>query len=152
MEVSIMYGKVLVPLDGSKVAESALRHVRKLAQAGLIGDLFLLRVVDIPAPVATPIAVEGGFDFSTYEGAYFKEAKKYLLDVEGQLKKEGMTVKSETIIGTAVGTILEYQRENKIDLIIMATHGHSGVTKFLLGSVANKVVQSSQAPVLLVRA
>lgn len=147
-----MYNKVLVPLDGSKVAESALRHVRTLTKAGLIGELLLLRVVDIPAPVAIPITVEGGFDFSIYEGAYFKEAKKYLLEIEDQLKKEGMNVKSVTIIGTAVSTILECQRENKIDLIIMATHGHSGVTKFLLGSVANKVVQSSQAPVLLVRA
>jgi len=63
-----------------------------------------------------------------------------------------MNVKSEIIIGTAVSTILEHQRENKIDLIIMATHSHSGVTKFLLGSVANKIAQNSQSPVLLVRA
>ena len=72
--------------------------------------------------------------------------------VESQLKSEGIKVKSETILGRAVSTILEYQKENNIDLIIMATHGHSGVTKFLLGSVANKVVQSLQVPVLLVRA
>ena len=70
-----MYSRVLVPLDGSKVAESALCHVRKLAQAGLVGVVFLLRVVDIPPPVAMPNAVEGGFDCSIYEGAYYKEAK-----------------------------------------------------------------------------
>lgn len=147
-----MYKKVLVPLDGSKVAEAALNHVRTLAKAGLIGELYLLKVVDMQPPVAMPIAVEGGFDFSVYEGVYLKEAKKYLQDVEDQLEKEGLQVKAETIIGTAVSTILEYQREQNINLIVMATHGHSGVTKFLLGSVANKVVQSSQAPVLLVRA
>ena len=147
-----MYKKVLVPLDGSKVAEAALNHMRKLAKAGLIGELVILKVVDMPIPIAMPIAVEEGFDFSGYEDLYFKEAKKYLQNVESQLKNEGINVKSEIILGRAVSTILEYQKENNIDLIIMATHGHSGVTRFLLGSVANKVVQSSQAPVLLVRA
>jgi len=147
-----MYKKVLVPLDGSKVAETALRHMRMLSKAGLIGELVILKVVEMPAPVAMPMAVEEGFDFSGYEDIYFKEAKKYIQGVESQLKSEGIKVKSETILGRAVSTILEYQKENNIDLIIMATHGHSGVTKFLLGSVANKVVQSSQAPVLLVRA
>lgn len=147
-----MYKKVLVPLDGSKVAETALDHVKKLADAGLIGELIILKIVDMPAPIAMPISVEEGYDFSGYEDLYFKEAKKYIQGMEDQLKEGGITVKGETIIGRTVSTILEYQKENDIDLIILATHGHSGVTKFLLGSVANKVVQSSQCPVFLVRA
>ncbi|MBN1382505.1 MAG: universal stress protein [Deltaproteobacteria bacterium] len=147
-----MYKKVLIPLDGSKVAETALDHMRTLAGARLIGELTILKVVDMPTPVAMPISVEEGYDFSGYEDLYFKEAQKYLYGMEDQLKSEGINVKAETIIGRTVSTILEYQKENDIDLIILATHGHSGVTKFLLGSVANKIVQSSQCPVFLIRA
>lgn len=147
-----MYKKVLIPLDGSEVAEIALKHMRTLAKAGLIGELVILKVVDMPVPIAMPLAVEEGYDFSGYEDLYLKKSKVYIENVERQIQNEGINVKSETILGKAVSTILEYQKDNDIDLIIMATHGHSGVTKFLLGSVANKVVQSSQAPVLLVRA
>lgn len=147
-----MYKKVLVPLDGSKVAETALPHARELAKAGLIGELFILRVVDIPAPISMPVSVEGGFDFSAYENVYLKDAQKYIKIIGDQLVKEGMKVTSDAIVGTTVGTILDYQKDKNIDLIIMATHGRSGVTKFLLGSVASKIAQSSQSPVFLVRA
>ncbi|MFI4963472.1 MAG: universal stress protein [Legionellales bacterium] len=147
-----MYKKVLVPLDGSELAECALEHVKKLAKDGTLGEVVLLNVILIPLP---PIGTDynaGYIDFTALANYYLDESKKYLMAQQSKLSLEGITVKTESIEGAnPASIIIDYTRQNGIDLIIMATHGYTGVKKMLLGSVANKVLQESHAPVLLIR-
>jgi len=71
--------------------------------------------------------------------------------MESQLSSEGFNVSSEILVGRAAETIAEFAKQNAIDLIAIATHGRSGVSRWVWGSVADKVLRSSQVPVLVIR-
>lgn len=151
-----MYKRVLVPLDGSELAECALPHVKNLANAGCIGEMVLIRVVEMDIPLDYSNLFDGvvghEFDFSAYWNDLLDKSQKYLESVLSQLSWEGM--KAETVVvkgGKPAQAIITYTQNNGIDLIVIATHGYTGLKKLVFGSVALNVLHDSHVPVLLVR-
>jgi nucleotide-binding universal stress UspA family protein len=145
-----MYHKVLVPLDGSKLAECALTHVKMMVQKGFAREVTLVSVVHVDAPYSELYGAH--FDINKMKKAYFDAAKKYLADVEARLSAEGIRVKTEVVEhNRAAPAITDYALKNGIDLIVIATHGYTGLKKLMLGSVALSILHDSHAPVLLVR-
>jgi nucleotide-binding universal stress UspA family protein len=80
-----------------------------------------------------------------------KVAEEYLAKIQADLIKEGLTVRSEVLLGKAGEAISEFVERNDVDLVAIATHGRSGITRWAFGSVADKLVRSSSVPVLVVR-
>jgi len=136
-----MYNKILVPLDGSEVAEKILGQVVDLAR--LTGaEIVLLRVAlarTFPGADPTDKQVE-----------VVDRAEKYLAGVKEKLEKEGLKVSVHVRYGHDAGEILEHAQE--VDLVAMSTHGRTGLGRWALGSVAERVLRHSPKPVLLVRA
>lgn len=141
-----MYRKMLVPLDGSELAECVLPHVKSIATGCGVRKLMLLRVVE-PIPPEAPPAL----DFEALQKAGLKTAEKYLAKIKAQLSKEGLNVEAKVLTGRPAETITDFAQRGKVDLIALATHGRSGISRWVFGSVADKLVRSSSAPVLLIR-
>jgi nucleotide-binding universal stress UspA family protein len=125
--------KVLVPLDGSVEGEAVFPHVKELgSRLGL--EIILLKVNE--------------------EGTRLNEASSvgYLEKVADVLGKAGVRTRSEVRAGSAAEEIVKLAKGVRADIIAMSTHGRSGVGRWVFGSVANKVLQAGEFPVLLVRA
>ena len=140
-----MYKNILVPLDGSKLAEAALPAAKALAKP--TSRLVLMRVMPdlwIDDPL-TPDQMEEFLTRNKHDG------QKYLDDVAESLRKEGLNVDVIVAMGEPADQIIDVATLTHCDLIAMATHGHSGWQRLMLGSVADKVVQHAAIPVLLVR-
>jgi nucleotide-binding universal stress UspA family protein len=140
-----MFQRVLVPLDGSKLAECALPYVRDLAQGGFVGEILLLNVVEIPATWLE------GIDYIAIKNTNLRQSTKYLTELQTQLTAEGLTVKVEVLEGMTTQTIVDYARGKGVDLIVIGTHGYTGMKKLMFGSVALRVLHDSHCPVLLIR-
>jgi nucleotide-binding universal stress UspA family protein len=146
-----MYSKILVPLDGSQIAEQVLPHVAELA-ACHVSEIVLLRVVGYPTsslPLSSAELEAGVRDCAECE------ALDYLKGVaETYFKGAHLKVKAEAVTGEGpvVDSILDYADKNGIDLIAMSTHGRTGPARWIIGSVAERVVRAASMPVLLVRA
>lgn len=152
-----MYKKILVPLDGSELAECSLNHVKNLFEkGGPAGEVVLLNAVVVALPWRQMDRSEGNvsqvFDYRAFVDGFVDKAKKYLEKVQSKASSQGLTVKTEVIeSNSASQTIIKYAHENGVDAIVMATHGYTGMQKILLGSVASKVLHESNVPVLLIR-
>lgn len=147
-----MYKKVLVPLDGSELAECALSHVKNLVQDGAAEEIIILNVFNPYFPMFEEK------DFSTYGDMNATREKirndsiKYLADVESRLDSEGIKVKTLMLTGNRPAEIIsEYARDNDINLMVISTHGYTGLKKLMFGSVALEILHSSHVPVLLIR-
>jgi nucleotide-binding universal stress UspA family protein len=136
------FQRILVPLDGSECAENVLPKVEKLATE-LKASLALLRVA--------MTHTFPGTDPTEAEVKVVREAEDYLVKVEESLKAKGFKVDSHVRYGNDAEEILEHASQKDIDMIAMTTHGRSGVKRFLLGSVAEKVLRYSSKPIFLVR-
>ena len=145
-----MYKKILVPLDGSEIAEKALPHMEAIASGCNVVDVVLLRVIE-PLPLPGNHVISEG-DRVRLESRHRSEAHSYLENLVKRLKDGGRSVKMDIIEGEAAETIVDYAEKNGVDLIVMATHGRSGLGRWALGSVADKVVRHAHVPVLMVRA
>lgn len=143
-----MYTRILVPLDGSELAEIALPHAVAVAkQSG--AAVRLLRVLPTLPPAVLP---EGAYlDWEQIQRDAVAEARSYLEQVRGRLAAEGLDVATELRTGEAADVVIETARELGADLIVMATHGRSGLGRWVLGSVADRVVRAAHVPVLLIR-
>jgi len=141
------YEKILVPLDGSKISEAILPEIEKLASA-FGASICLLYVV--PTPIF-PQTMEPVVQFETIAEALTKEGEEYLRKIEKRLKDKGFTVESHLQHGNEAQRILEQSNHKDIGLIAMSSYGRSGVSHWLLGSVAEKVVRHATKPILLVR-
>ncbi len=150
-----MYKRVLVPLDGSELAECSLNHIRNLAKDGAIGEVVLLNVVVIDLPlreINSDDEHSGGFDYRAFKDVQFGKSHKYLKSVQEKLSSEGINVKAESIeAGRPANLIIDYAGKNAVDMIVITTHGYSGVRNMLLGSVAFRVLHEANVPVLLIR-
>lgn len=145
-----MYQKILVPLDGSKLAECALSHVINLAKNGAVEEVILLNVVHVY--IQRNGEMSGYFDIRKVRENLFMESRKYLAGVESQLASEDINVKMESLEGSRpADTISAYAQEKGVDMIVIATHGYTGLKKLMLGSVALGVLHESHIPVLLIR-
>jgi nucleotide-binding universal stress UspA family protein len=146
-----MYKKVLVPLDGSGLAECTLSHVESLFKDGSVGEVTLLNIVKIDIPWADVHAGKS-FDFEKMREPLFAAARKYLAKMASRLNSQGVKVKMEVLEANRPAyTIMDYAQEKGMDLIVMSTHGHTGFKKLLMGSVAFGVLHESLVPVLLIR-
>ncbi|HXX34510.1 MAG TPA: universal stress protein, partial [Thermodesulfobacteriota bacterium] len=127
-----MYKKALVPLDGSALAECTLSHVKSLFKEGSVGEVTLLNVVKVDLPwlemgrdrPTKPI------DINAIRKPLFSASRKYLADIESQLVSEGIKVKTESLEGNRpADTITEYAQKEGMDMIIIGTHGYTGLKK-----------------------
>ena len=145
-----MYKKLLVPLDGSELAEKALAHALELAKA-FDSDVYLLQVVMHMVGSLAPYEIEYQLGESFREAA-LREAHEYLdRMVTNHKDKISGTIHTKVVEGIIVDSILEYGAFQQVDLIVMATHGRSGISRWVFGSVAERVLRASKCPVFLVR-
>jgi len=143
-----MYKRTLVPLDGSKLAEVVLPYAKELA-GRLDLDVILLHVCG---------SEESGL--ATMSQAYVEHAAEIIRRESAEVQRrtgapagcKPVEAKGALAVGDPAEEILNYAEKNDIDLIIMATHGRSGVRRWIIGSVADKVLRASKVPVWLVRA
>jgi nucleotide-binding universal stress UspA family protein len=147
-----VYKKILVPLDGSKLAEVVLPHVEQLAWE-LGSSLILLRVVRPPRAVEYTRQEEMMALNRERETVFKRDAETYLAARRGELRNKNIEVSTHIIVSEAVATaILDFAESEGVDLIAMSTHGRSGLGRWVYGSVADKVLQGATCPVLLIRA
>ena len=139
---------ILVPLDGSPLAEQALPLARRIAdRAG--SKLRLALVHQIPTAPLDPAAARL---FTSLELSTRKSERSYLRSLQAKLRQDGVRLASAVTLSGPVGPALaQYVQELGIDLVVMATHGRGGARRAWLGSVADHLVRHLQVPVLLVR-
>jgi nucleotide-binding universal stress UspA family protein len=141
-----MYKKILVPLDGSELAKGALDQAEKLAET-FDAEIILFQVVPFmpiygSPELVTPLIVDE---------KQRESAEKYLLNLAEDMKKRGFKVTSMVRTGQQVAAeIIDFAKESGVDLIVMCTHGRSGITRWVLGSVAHKVITRAETPILLI--
>lgn len=144
-----MYKKILVPLDGSEFGECSLFHVKTIAANCGTEKIILLTAIEHREENAIRAWMGEDFVIESYKRAR-KQAEDYLDKIKNELGY--LKIKIEKVIedGWAADIIIEYAKKEDVDLIILSTHGKSGIVKWTLGSVADKVIRHSIAPVLLV--
>jgi nucleotide-binding universal stress UspA family protein len=144
------YKHILVPLDGSALAELALADAFSLAHLSQ-AEVTLLRVI---SPIEE--ALEAGTNHPIFVDQQWESQKAsalhYLVSVCDRIDCKNIPVHKVVELGRAAETIIGYAHEHPIDLIVMATHGRSGLPRWVYGSVADKVLRGAEVPVLLVRA
>ena len=143
-----MYNKILVPLDGSRIAENALPYARALAR-GLKAPVDLLCVIDLAEMVRDVSAAEGLF-LDTLAEDETRRRGEYLSGIAKSFSAAQVQCKIEK--GEAASVIIESAAAEKDTLVCLATHGRSGLNRWLLGSVAEKVLRGANAQLLLIRA
>ncbi|MFC2022956.1 universal stress protein [Chloroflexota bacterium] len=150
-----MFDKILVPLDGSELAKCVFPYLETIAKDCRVKEVILISVCEPPIissdyPASMPI------DWQTH----VKELTKYsqvqcslhLKDDKKHLNSLGINnVKIEARLGDAANEIVDYANQNDVDLIIIASHGRSGPSRWAYGSVAEKVFRSTCIPILMVR-
>lgn len=141
-----MYRKILVPLDGSTLAEAALPHAEAIAKSEG-AEIILLRVPIFPA--SGFFASEPSLAMKIHEQEQ-AEAVNYINAKMQELKKDNIKVSVVTQDGAVPDTILAVAEETHADMIAMSTHGRTGVKRWLMGSVADKVIHHAHIPVMLI--
>jgi nucleotide-binding universal stress UspA family protein len=148
-----MYKKILVPLDGSELAECVLPHVATIAGGCGTEGVIFLRVVE---PAIMPSAYFGaefsGEELTRLNKEHQIAAADYIDKLVARTRYGKVKVEGKTINGRPADVIADFAKDNGIDLITIATHGRSGVSRWVWGSVADRVVRSSCVPVLMIRA
>lgn len=155
-----MFTKILVPLDGSALSEKALAMAQNLA--GTSGtSLHLMQVISLRPELDARHGSSGEpltilemeqdaarqlIDIRTARG------KQYLEGIAVQLQQAGLPVTTVMREGAAAEHIVEYAKEQAIDLIVMSTHGRSGFKRFFVGSVTDRVIRTGETPVLVLPA
>ena len=166
-----MFKKVLVPLDGSELAEAVLPYVEDLGKR-CTAEVILLQVIAIPSDRATAIyrppisdmpmapLPESPEDATIAQHPIYREqemaslraeAERSLAAAKERLSKVGLEVRVEVLFGRPADKIVEYAMKEGVDLIAMATHGRSGFSRWVFGSVAEKVLRAAAIPILLIR-
>jgi nucleotide-binding universal stress UspA family protein len=175
-----MYNKIVVPLDGSELAECVVPHVENIAKAMGTEEVILItvmeRVVDLtpkngggkPAAAVQENWTDIAFSDRPYTGKRFEfdpslkiplvtgkmlqQGQRYLAQVAEPLTKKGIKAGITVLMGEAAEQIVDFASDENADLIIMASHGRSGFSRWAMGSVAEKVFHGSSVPILLVKA
>ncbi|MDP7353625.1 MAG: universal stress protein [Desulfobacterales bacterium] len=140
-----------MPLDGSMLAECVLPHVEAFIEEYHVGNIVFVRIVE-PAVIfhsgEYPISPEV---LRKSESASKSAATDYLDQIVNQFKREGTELQSEVLLGSVAASLVDFAERNDVDLILIATHGRSGVRRWVRRSIADKILHSSTAPVLIVR-
>ena len=145
-----MYDRIVVPLDGSGLANTALDHAKNLAKR-LDVPLHLVRAID-PTIVNRVGTVGLGFDYTAVDELITEEEQDATAFIDAQvaaLNNDGFKATGIVLRGYAAAAIISVTQLG--DLIVMASHGRTGVRRWFLGSVAEEVLRQSDVPVLLIR-
>lgn len=168
------YKKVVVPLDGSKLAEIVIPHVEEIAAGCHISEVELVTVTEslrVYAPQSEPVeeypqrySLSDQLTGRIYRadsgtllkvpldvGKMAKSGKDYLLRVAKRLEAKGLNPRINVLVGNVAEEIVHFAEEENADLIIMASHGRSGISHWAIGSVAEKVFRATDIPLLLVK-
>jgi len=148
-----MYTNILVPLDGSELAECVFPHLETITKGCGVSNVLLVRAVEpffVPSYVYA--SVVSAISPKEVDAENRALARKYLDGVVSRLSLNGAQIKTEVIMGKAAEAVADYAAKNRVDLIIIATHGRSGVSRWVWGSVADRILRSACAPVLMIRA
>ena len=128
-----------------------MSHVENLVKDGAVREVTLLNVVTVYIPGHGELHL-GPIDINAVRENLFMESRKYLAGVESRLASESIKVKMESLEGNRPADIIsDYAQKNGVDMIVIATHGYTGLKKMMLGSVALEVLHDSHVPVLLIR-
>jgi nucleotide-binding universal stress UspA family protein len=164
-----MYKKILVPLDGSKLAECAIPHVEELVKGCDTEEVILVSVTERVQgyrPIegsSEPVVGSGGGWMGSSQtsvqrfvpeafGKKEKQAQRYLDRIAKGMAAKGINVSTEVLLWKPAEAIVGYAKQFGCDLIVMASHGRSGPSRWAHGSVADKVLRGSCIPVLMIRA
>ena len=164
-----MYKRILVPLDGSKLAECALPHVEGLVKGSDTEEVILVSVTErvqgyrAVEGSSEPVVGSGGGWMSSSQGSVQplvpeafgkkeKQAQRYLDRIAKELAAKGINVSTEVLLWKPAEAIVGYAKQFGCDLIVMASHGRSGPSRWAHGSVADKVLRGSCVPVLIIKA
>ena len=147
-----MYQHIIVPLDGSELAECVLPHAEAIAAGCNVTTVTLVMVVP-------PLHMYGGAETRInpeerehLENDSVEVANAYLEEKTQMLKDKGVLADVKVLFGNVLDELVDYIKENGVDLVIIATHGRSGVSRLFLGSVADRILRHAPVPVLMVRA
>lgn len=153
-----MYSHILVPLDGSDLAEQALPQAEGLARS-FDATLHLVQVFSVPRElvnilevgVNAPPALDPGLNLAQLiVEAGRAKSEAYLERLAAQFRHNGIKVETEVLEGIADEQILAYAKGHGVDCIVLTTQGLSGLHRFLLGSVTDRLIRSSEVPVVVV--
>ncbi len=139
------FNKILAPLDGSKESEATIPHVEELAR-GMEADVTLLHMLKLESLIVNYGAIE---EVESLKAS----TKDYMEKLTSSMQNKGISTKYVMIEtrGDVADEINNYTAQNYIDLIVMATHGRSGPSRWVLGSVTNKVLHEGNTPIMLIR-
>lgn len=144
-----MYKSILTPLDGSKTAESILKHVEELARR-FDAKVVFLQVIE---PTTFIAGSETAF-YAQYEEEVEKKKKRaevYLAAIKGEFREKGIESKVRVVNGPIVDAIIAAAESENVDLIAIASHGRSGLSRVFYGSVAAGILNRAERPLLLIR-
>ena len=149
-----MFRRIMVPLDGSDLAECVISYVEDFIVQGQVEFIVFVRVVK---PVIPPAGFDESItylpeDWSKWESEKKTSAEDYLKKVVSRLKQNGVKFQTEVLVGIIGDSLLDYIKANDFNLIVISTHGRSGLSRWVRGSVADKILSASPIPVLMVRA
>ena len=149
-----MFKRIMVPLDGSELAECVIPYVENFIDQGQVEFIVFVRVVK-------PVIPPAGFDesiirfpenLSKWESEKKTSAEDYLKKVVSRLKQNGVKFQTEVLVGRIGDSLLDYLKANDFNLIVISSHGRSGLSRWVRGSVADKILSASHIPVLMIRA
>jgi nucleotide-binding universal stress UspA family protein len=151
-----MYKKIMVPLDGSELAECVLPHVQAITSGCKIATVVFVRVVD-PAKLSAILPAQGELGYQEKNRRELqlqrrKTAEDYLKKIVADTAIENAETHYEVLEGKVAETLADWAEKNSVDLIIIASHGRSGISRWMMGSVAGRILHSVCAPVFMIRA
>ncbi|MCS4541383.1 MAG: universal stress protein [Euryarchaeota archaeon] len=142
---SIENNPILVATDGSEYSDAAVAHAVKLASSWG-KKLIALYVASISAEVSMQTKI-----WENLREIFMDEGKKALAKAKEYAQKEGVEIETRIVEGVPWEKIIEVAKEEKVDMIVMGSHGHTRIKDFLLGSVAERVIGGTPCPVVIVR-
>lgn len=149
-----MYKKILVPLDGSELAECVFPHLETMVKGCESAEVIVVQAVEpFSVPYGREVRHFSSLDkVKKFETHQKTEAESYLKEIVARLGKTGIKARAEVVYGRVNEALTDYVTRNDIDLVIIATHGRTGISRQVRGSVAEHLLRSVCTPVLMVRA
>jgi nucleotide-binding universal stress UspA family protein len=144
-----MFQRILVPLDGSRRAEQVLPVAAHLAQASG-GTIILFRALSFPPEIVSYVAFQP-IAMQPLVNIELAKAKDYLDRLAEKLVLAGIAVETEAMLGDVAPSILSAIDKHHSDLVVMCSHGYTGMTRWVMGSIAEKIARLSPAPVVMLR-
>lgn len=151
-----MYQKIMVPLDGSELAECVFPHLEAITTGCKIAEVVFVRVLN-PVQLPASVPTDGILGFSEekleqLEAQRQQAAEAYLKKIVESARLEGVALSYEVLKGSVANTLAHWAENNEVDLVVIASHGRSGISRWVMGSVADRVLRAACVPVLMIRA